>query len=315
MKYRLLLFLLISFQGFKVSAEDIVEKVEVNVTAKGNTMNLKSSIDKNISELLSIINTTYSGESKILPTSEAISDDGFESLNMIWKFTKFYCTQACIKEDLLINSMGYQVRDIPVKTEDGETYNIVIQTTEKGEVSDLYFAVAQYQYKEIMESDGILDMTRREIILNFIENFRTGYVRKDLPYLTSVFSDDALFITGKVLEKANIENKDNPFSQTVSNIRQNKTEYLKDLKETFAANKSIKVDFDSIVVIRHKRYPEFYGVRLLQHWVSSLEKNDGNLFLLIQFRENSDPIIWVRSWQDVRIEKNQLIGLHSFIIK
>ena len=42
---------------------------------------------------------------------------------------------------------------------------------------------------------------------------------------------------------------------------------------------------------------DFYGVRLRQEWKSDRYHDEGYVFLLWEFPENTDPVIHVRTWQ------------------
>jgi len=76
-----------------------------------------------------------------------------------------------------------------------------------------------------------------------------------------------------------------------------------------------ELDFKDIAVVKHRKHPNFYGIRLQQIWDTSNYKDDGLLFLLVQFKENEDPIIWVRTWQDAeKTPIDEAFGLHNFKI-
>jgi hypothetical protein len=67
----------------------------------------------------------------------------------------------------------------------------------------VHFGLEITQYKNVINSNSVIDKTRREIILNFIENFRTAYIRKDIDFIEKVFSEHALIITGRVVQQQN----------------------------------------------------------------------------------------------------------------
>ena len=121
--------------------------------------------------------------------------------------------------------------------------------------------------------------------------------------MNKIFSDDALIITGSVVQtKPNDLGRSN---QKVVYNRQNKQQYLANLRRAFARNKYIEVKFDEIgkgegacdVVTQSRNNPDFYGVRLRQEWRSSNYSDDGYVFLLWDFRDESNPVIHVRTWQ------------------
>ena len=188
-----------------------------------------------------------------------------------------------------------------------------------GRVNDLYIGLSYHQYKGVMAVNNVVDQTRRQIILNFIENLRNYYIKKDINSIRLLYDDKALIIIGKVLKPADI-----PMDQVQANFTQNqvkyivltKDEYLARLESVFNSSKYLFLDFEQIEVLRHRKYSDFYGVLLQQSWNSSGYNDRGWLFLLIQFKEASEPLIWVRTWQDVKdTPAGEVFGLHNFVIR
>jgi hypothetical protein len=60
----------------------------------------------------------------------------------------------------------------------------------------------------------------------------------------------------------------------------------------------VLLEFEDIEVNTHRKHPNFYGVLLEQYWQTSTYQDKGYLFLMIQFRDDDHPLIWVRTWQD-----------------
>ena len=163
-------------------------------------------------------------------------------------------------------------------------------------------------------------MRRRAIILDFIENFRTAYNRKDTVLLKKVYSDDALIITGKVIQvkEQNGDLMQKNFSkEKVVYQKQTKTEYINKLKKIFAANSYINIKFEDIEVVQHEKYSNYYGVTIKQYWNTTRYIDIGYLFLIIDFQEEANPIIHVRTWQPEKVgerelAKEEIFNLGSF---
>jgi hypothetical protein len=97
-----------------------------------------------------------------------------------------------------------------------------------------------------------------------------------------------------------------------------KTEYLEHLKNVvFKNNKNLRVGFDDIKIYQHpkSKLKSFYGVRLVQTWKGDSYNDKGYLFFVIEFRENANPLIWVRVWQDIETDSQGQIGLGDFKIE
>ena len=79
---------------------------------------------------------------------------------------------------------------------------------------------------------------------------------------------------------------------------------MNNLFKAFDANEFISVKFTKIgeggkcgAVTRSAADPNCYGVRLHQAWRSSRYSDDGYLFLLWDFNDETRPVIHVRTWQ------------------
>lgn len=158
------------------------------------------------------------------------------------------------------------------------------------------------------------DAQRRRVILNYCEHFRMAYTTKDIDFLRQVFSEQALIIVGNVVKsKAGSEGKFMPASRVEYNIR-TKKEYISRLSKAFAANKNINVKFSDFRIMRHPTMDGIYGVCLRQQYKSDRYSDDGYLFLLWDFRNESMPLIHVRTWQPAETinDNNEVMNIRDF---
>lgn len=147
---------------------------------------------------------------------------------------------------------------------------------------------------------GVDDAERRRIILNYCEHFRMAYTTKDIDFLRQLFSDNALIIVGNVIKTMpDVEDKYMSRQQVTYNIR-TKKEYLERLSMAFASNKQIDVRFSDFKIMRHPTKDGIYGVSLRQGYKSDRYADDGWIFLLWDFRDESMPRIHVRTWQPAK---------------
>ena len=90
--------------------------------------------------------------------------------------------------------------------------------------------LAAHRFQEIMNAGkDDIDNANRETILNFVEKLRTSYNRKDIDYINTVFSDQALIIVGRVIENTGEESA---YQQQVEYL-QFKREYIERLEKLF----------------------------------------------------------------------------------
>lgn len=141
------------------------------------------------------------------------------------------------------------------------------------------------------------DAENRRTILNYVEHLRTSYTTKDINFLEQLFSEEALIIVGKVIHSApKIEGQYLSQKQVQYNVKSKRT-YLDRLKMLFKRNKEIKLKFSDFKIMRHPTQEGLYGVTLRQSYSSDLYSDDGYLFLLWDFRDETSPLIHVRTWQ------------------
>lgn len=296
-------------------------KVSVTLTDGIQDPELKRKIQYNSSYLLTRINEAYlKGINLPDLKEEIIVAEAIAEINDLWLDDHFYCSQNAIREILLKKQETFQIRNVPFVFSESDKFEVVLEFLPDGRISDFRIGLAQNQYKSVLDATGVIDQTRREIILDFIENFRTAYVKKDIEYIKTLYSDKALIITGKVIKQK--ANSTDGYSSSLSKSQieyqvSTKKEYIERLSGVFKRISYLRLDFNDIEVRLHTKYPNFYGVTLEQIWNSSNYRDRGILFLLIQFDEGrtEDPIIWVRTWQNAdETAPEDVFGLHNFKI-
>ena len=224
------------------------------------------------------------------------------SMAMLWENTPFVCTDEMIIEHCITTGDGYQIRNIPLMMKptgerefnEDEYQEAVVSFDRQGNVESFYLSISMNLYMNVIKSNlELTDLRRRQLILDYVEQFRTAYNQKDLPFLNQVFSDDALIITGRVITQKHAEGF---ISQKITYNKQSKQQYLTNLSRVFNSANYIKVTFDEIEVNRHPVNPNYYGVTLHQGYTSNRYHDDGYLFLLWDFRNKEQPKVHVRSW-------------------
>lgn len=276
---------------------------------------LKTTMESNVNAMMETINAAANEGAKSLKMSKDIfTSEAAKEIGLMWKSSAMICPPANIKSKCLKTRDGYQVRGIPVdlkEAAEGEArQELTIDFNTFGKISGVSIAMDMHRYDQIMaEKSSDIDYARRQVIVDFVENFRTAYNRKDLKLLTSVYSDKALIITGKVIsEKPNSDiDRMTLNNNKVVYIKQTKQEYLRNLSNVFKTTKFINVKFEDIDVVQHPKYDDIYGVTLKQYWHTNRYKDEGYLFLMIDFRDADNPLIQVRTWQPYLNKQGQVI--------
>lgn len=267
---------------------------------------LRLRMESNASQLLSEINQAWNEEGSLnLGVNSAhshLTQQAANELNSMWERGMFYVPEESVIQRVLKQTDGYyELRNIPLlflNEEGEEVYEEgVLRFTPSGMISEMRIGLPMYQYHKLKsESQDAVDGENREMILSFVESFRTAYNTKNLEFIEKVFSDKALIIVGKVIKSTGEESA---YEQQVEYLQFNKEEYIARLETVFKANTWIDVGFEDIKIDRHPRpgFEDFYGVYLVQHYNSSIYSDVGYLFLLIDFRKPEEPYIHVRTWE------------------
>jgi hypothetical protein len=276
---------------------------------------LKTTMESNVNEMLSLFNDAASLHAKSVKLSkEKFTKEAVKEIGLIWKGSPMVFPSVNIMSRCLKTSHGYQVRGIPIDIaeadENEKRQELTVDFLSNGKICNVAIAIDMHRYDQIMaEKSSDIDYTRRQVIIDFVENFRTAYNRKDIKLLNSVFSDKALIITGKVVsEKPNSDiDRLTLKNNKVVYIKQTKQEYIQKLTRIFKLNNFVNVKFEDIDVVQHPKYDDIYGVTLKQYWHTSHYSDEGYLFLMIDFRDADKPLIQVRTWQPYKNNVGQVI--------
>ena len=286
--------------------------IKVTVTDGIDNETVKQRIEQNLSTMLTESNSAQSENRNLDFASLKVNSTVQKSMAMLWENSPFLCTDELIAENCITTGTGYQIRNIPLmmrptgerEFNEDEYQEAVVSFDRQGNVESFYLSISMNLYMNVIKSNlELTDLRRRQLILDYVEQFRTAYNQKDLPFLKQVFSDDALIITGKVITQRHAEGFT---SQKIKYNKQSKKEYLQKLGEVFKVVKYIKVTFDDIEVKRHPVNPNYYGVTLHQGYTTNRYHDDGYVFLLWDFTDESAPQIYVRTWQPDRINNKEL---------
>ena len=287
---------------------------------------VKQVIENNVSWLLQECNKAVMTGDKPDIEGDNITKDARKAIREMWETSPMACPVSQIEEICIQTGSGYQVRNIPVTmmaaNDSVKDQEVVISLTDRGIIDGVSIAINEHKYQEIMsEHESVSDLYRRQVIVDFVENYRTSYNRKDLKYIESVFSDNALIITGKVIKE---KPKSDYALQSLSSEKivyqkRTKKEYISNLKKVFASNKNLNVIFDEVEVIQHPKLTDIYGVTLKQEWNSDRYRDVGFVFLMIDFQDELHPLIQVRTWQPEKLDgkvlaRDEVFNLGDFDI-
>lgn len=193
--------------------------------------------------------------------------------------------------------------------------DVTFTFSDDGKIDYLAFALDGKSTKDILLHDTWSEYARK-VLTEFLENYKTAYALKRLDYIRSIFDDNAVIITGKVLTRKSTtfgemggEYLNNKYVQYT---RQGKEQYLKNLERCFNSNEYINIRFANNDIVKAGVGGEVYGIQIKQDYYSTNYGDTGYLFLMVDLNDPKQPIIKVRSWQPERDPNFGLIDLSHF---
>lgn len=270
---------------------------------------LKTKMEQQMSSLLSAINEANAVNADVNFSSIDITDDASASLTMTWEQVHFSIEDDDIVDHCISlpgKSGGFRIQNIGVlmnpKEESGydgeKRREIYIDFDKTGKIVDFNFTMGMNMYTEILKKGEELgDLDRRMQIIDWCEHFAKAYCDKNMKFMQTIFSDDAIIITGKMTMQRVHTDMGMKDQAKVKYVQQTKSQYLSNLSRVFASNSYVNVKFEDYTVIRHGAKPNYYGVTLRQKWHTARYSDEGTVFLIWDFTNEEAPRILVRTWQ------------------
>jgi len=165
------------------------------------------------------------------------------------------------------------------------------------------------------ESEEAESFLYRQVLVKFLEKYRSAYLNRDLKTLNSIFADEAVIIVGRVLTPGvtdrSYEYGKSELQPDIDYLEMSKEEFLVRQEMIFNNQEDICLGFNSCEFNQKNDDKEVYGIAMRQQYSSTGYADEGYLFLLVDFKEN-DPMIYVRSWQPSEWTEDQLIKLSNY---
>lgn len=189
--------------------------------------------------------------------------------------------------------------------------DVVFILNKEAKIESLSFALNKPAVDDIMNRTAWGDNVRK-VLINFLESYKTAYALKRYDYINSIFSDDALIITGSVVKRLGSSEKQPLNKSVVKYTKQTKQEYMKKLEYIFKNSEFINLRFADNQVRKSGVGGEVYGIQIKQDYFSSSYGDTGYLFLMVDLNNPKEPLIHVRTWQPEKDPDFGLIDLSYF---
>ncbi len=177
--------------------------------------------------------------------------------------------------------------------------DVVFVFNKDGLIDNVSFSLGKVATNDILGSSESWSVEAKNVLVNFLETYKTAYALKRIDYLNSIFADDALIITGKVVTKS-MRMQDGLYTNNryIRLNKQTKDQYIRNLRRMFKSREYVNIKFANNEVKKMGKGGEVYSIQIKQDFFSSTYGDSGYLFILVDLNKPNEPTIRVRAWQE-----------------
>ncbi len=250
-----------------------------------------------------------------------------EKMSRLIRYNKAIPIDSEITADVNKTSTGWEVRKLRVlnsyKSLNKQSIEyLILDFDTTGKFNDINFGITEGLYKTFVEQGKYgNDWGNRQVIIKFVERYRTAFLSRDIKMLDSLFADEAVIIIGREIKKTKSKDvyqysKMNESQPEYEKTQYTKKQYLKNQELEFNKQDDLFVGFSTFKIskknaLENGQEDKTYGISMRQNYNSTKYGDEGYLFLLIDFNEE-EPQIYVRTWQPNEWSDAAMIKLANF---
>ncbi len=240
------------------------------------------------------------------------TDDGYKMFNTL--LTKTGRVTLSGEQEYTFVEAGNQVLarscNIKIRFSNGRSYmeKLVFRFNPLShKIQSIALRLTKKAEDDIFNANSPWGEISRYTILQFMEDYQTAFALKRLDYISSIFSDSALIITGAVLKHTSEgmfkDGREINFgkNKNVRYLNQTKQQYLKKLKTHFDSREYIHLTFEDnetgiVNTNGILRDDAAFAIQIRQFYDSPQYSDRGYLTLFLNM-QGKHPLIEVRLWQ------------------
>ena len=234
--------------GEVVTSNDITVN---SVSLASQIVDIKKSIPDNLNKLKGYFNSNIS-----VPEWE-LDDFLSKKLTQMKRFNNLELIDKSTRQNINNTYEGWEFRQLT-----GNTHypSVNLRSNEylvpdfdsTGKLVDVNFGTLDGLYDQFKRASTFGDdWDKRQVIVKFVEKYRTAYMTRDIDQLGTMFADEAVIIVGRVLQVDENDDKDFVLSKTNKNqptveyLQQTKKEFLTRQQNLFNTKRDIHLGFTS----------------------------------------------------------------------
>lgn len=192
--------------------------------------------------------------------------------------------------------------------------DVAFTFNKEGKCDNISFGLGADAMRNILVKPTGWKEETREMILEFMENYKTAFCLKRIDYIESIFHDNATIIVGNEAKVTTVapmnEGRVTDIGQKIIKYnRYTKNEYIEKLRRAFRAKEFVNIRFtENDIQWQENADGEVFSIQIAQDYCSSNYADKGYLFLLVDMTDHNSPQIKIRTWQP---EKDPEFGLYG----
>lgn len=300
----------IGMEGKTLKADKEAKK-EFNALAAAGKKEGVTALDKKDSKeyqavvdkvLKSVIDKSYR------PDPSYFTEEGLDMFNKLLGYGQAYVLGS---PDVGFYPFGERVvaRSVPMRFDfknNKRTFieDVTFTFSPDKKIESVAFGLGKAARKDIFEQGiGAWSDSVKMVIVTFLENYKTAFALKRLDYINSIFDENAYIIVGHKLEQVKKSPGDGFGLSIVPKYeyaQKSKEEYINQLKQCFASNEFVNINFSDNDVQKAAYGGDTFGIQIKQDYYSEHYGDQGYLFLFVDLNDADKPVIKIRTWQPER---------------
>ena len=192
--------------------------------------------------------------------------------------------------------------------------DVAFTFNKEGKCDNISFGLGTETMQNILVKPAGWKEETREMILEFMENYKTAFCLKRIDYIEKIFHENATIIVGNEAKVTTISPMDESHvtdlgQKIIKYNRYTKSEYIEKLRKAFNSKEFVNIRFvESDIQWQENAEGELFSIQIAQDYCSSNYADKGYLFLMVDMTDHNAPQIKIRTWQP---EKDPEFGVYG----
>ncbi len=298
-------------------------KVTIRIDYLDKNPALANSVGNTLSNLFTEFDLAYTNSTQPNIRNLNISENTKSKILSLWTRQKFRLPGKSVTLGVakLYGTTEYAVFSVPLQAEGvSNCVDYTIQFNSNGLITNFERSPFSLSQLKFATGNRTIDAQTKNIINVMLYQLSNAYATKDVEYLRKIYDPNGYCITGtksnsnvSTVSAANerrVQLDKDYYDLTIKKL----SEYVDDLEnKVFKYNAWVKPIFGTPEITAHQNpdaeYDGIYYINVFQNYQSQHYNDKGWLTLVVNLRNQSNPLILARVWLPNKITNEQLTSI------